>query len=613
MYLLLLFLLFGSTTFAEAITSNPSTYVIQYNDSANKKININRIFDHINPNAPKGGTIIIGDTGKFDSLNYFSSNAPFYSTVINATLAKKIDETSGYYHGLIAETIDLSYQNHYITFTIRPEAKFNDGTPITAEDVAFSFLTLKKASKKNGNNYYKFIDTYIIKSEKEIKFIMNTNANKNAYFELCSMPILSKIFWQNYDFTKKLTEIPIISGPYEISDFQFNSYITYTKLDNWWGDNLLFLQGQYNFDTVKIKYYQDYDEFYKAFKEQQYDILLSSGTELKKYSTIIDKGKVKIKALKDVLVHGMEGLVFNTRREIFKNIKVREALTYTFNFAHLQNKLAPLDIIRPKSYFNNSELGATGKPSPEELKLLLPFKYQLDPRVFTQEYIPPIAPKISSTPESLSSNLNKAIDLLNQAGWIINDQNIMVNETTKQPFEFEIILNDEETNTEAKLLANNLKLIGIKVILTTLEPKQYADRYKNFNYDMVYAYWHTTSSPGAELINSFSTESAQQNGSLNYSGINNNAVDYMLYKIINAKNKKELVIAAKALDRILRWSIIVIPTSYFDNLQIAYWENISIPKNINNLSIDSFWSAKLKLKKNKRIKKSKDEACAIIN
>ena len=583
--------------------AKPVQYISKYkNDTEVVKIDPNSHFDYANPNAPKGGELVMATLGSFDSLNRFTvlGKSAARLDLMYARLTKKRYDISGYYHGLIAKTIDLSYQDKYITFTIRPEAKFSDGTPITAEDVAFSFVTLRDKGVSFYRNYYSQIKKYIIKDKLTIQFIFNEDAGNSAYFALCDMSILSKNFWRGRDFKQTLTKIPIVSGPYKIKEFKFGKYITYERVKNWWGENVPATKGHYNFDIIKYKYYKDSTVLKEAFKAGEYDIRYETVSKswYKDYNfDAVKKGLVKLKEFTYYYPIGMKGFVFNTRRKIFKDIKVREALTYVFDFDRLNNVLSSGKLIRSKSYFNNSELGATGTPSPEELKLLLPFKDQLDPRIFTQEYIPPSTLK----PNSLRKNLQTAINLFAKAGWSINNQGIMVNNKTNKPFEFTILEKTEKTST--MLFISNLKRIGINAKIKRVNASQYYWYRTKFNYDMVINYWAISAAPSTELINKFGSKSANQNASSNYSGIQSPAADAMIEKIISAKTRKELIIATNALDRILRWSIIVIPRVYFSGLFTAYWDKIAMPKKLDYLyspDSDTFWSKEAELKQNKK-------------
>ncbi|MGN1091018.1 MAG: extracellular solute-binding protein, partial [Alphaproteobacteria bacterium] len=378
-------------------------------------------FDYVNPNAPKGGVLKQASFGSFDTFNPFTikgNSAPGVGLIFETLMTSSADEPFTQY-GLIADKIDTPADRSYVRFHINDKAYFNNGDKMTPDDVIFSFETLRDFGAPQYRYYYR--DVAKVSAEKDgwIRFDFNTNENRELPLILGQMPVLSKKDWKDKDFTATRLDVPVGSGAYKLKDFALNRYVIYERDKNYWGKDLPVNQGINNFDEIRFDIYRDTTVAVEAFKSGAYDIRIEN--EAKKWATAYNTpdmktGKMKRQEFSHHLPSGMQGFVFNTRKELFKDKKVREALQYVLDFNWLNDKLFYSSYTRTKSYFDNSYLAATGRPSTEEIKLLTPFKDKLDPRVLSEEIL---VPQLDSANPRVQ--LMKALSLLKQAGWTVQN------------------------------------------------------------------------------------------------------------------------------------------------------------------------------------------------
>ena len=547
-------------------------------------------FDYVNFDAPKGGSIKLHQIGSFDTLNNFilkGSPVVNLSQVHDSLLTQSFDEPFTMY-GLVAESISVPEDRSWVIFKIRKEAKFHDGNPIRVEDIIWTLNTLKE----KGHPFFKFYYGNVKTAEKisinEVKFIFQGERNLELPLIIGQMKILSKKYWED-KFEDVLLESPVGSGPYRVKSFKAGRTIEFERVDDYWGKNLSVNKGRFNFQKVIIEYFRDATVALEAFKSGDYDFRQEN--QAKRWAnaynfTAIENGHVKKESVKHEIPTGMQGFFINTRKEIFKNRVVRKALNYAFDF-EWTNKILFFDQYkRTASFFSNSDLASSDLPSKEELELLDSFKNQLPNEIFNTIYENPI----NNGSGNVRKNLRIADKLLYDAGWIIKDGK-RINKETGIPLKFTILLVSPEFERIALPYARNLKKIGIEAKVRTVDSAQYERRLESFSFDITVVSLGQTLSPGNEQRDFWNSTSATINGSRNYAGVSSPAVDFLIDKIIAAKNREDLISATKALDRFLLFGYYVVPHWHIQNFRIAYWDKFGQPK-INpkyDLGIDAWW------------------------
>ena len=367
-------------------------------------------------------------------------------------------------------------------YTLRPEAKFHDGTPMTPEDVVWTFETLRAKGQPMYRSYYGDVAKVEKEGERGVRFVFKTTQNRELPQIIGEMPVLSKKYWSGRDFEKTTLDPPLGSGPYKIEKLDPGRSITYRRVPDYWAANLPVDKGRFNVDTIRYDYYRDATVALEAFKAGQYDLRLENSS--KDWATGYDgpalrAGSIKKEAIPNQLPSGMQGFGYNLRRPIFQDPRVREALAYAFDFEWSNKSLFYGAYTRTRSYFDNSELAATGVPKGEELKILEPFRGQLPDAVFTTEYDPP---KYDGS-GNIREGLRKALELLKEAGWSFKDEKL-VNDKTGQPFEFEFLLDNPQFERIVLPFADNLKRMGITARVRTVDTAQYQRRMETFDFDM---------------------------------------------------------------------------------------------------------------------------------
>ncbi len=553
-------------------------------------------FDYTNPDAPKGGTVTLPAIGTFDNLNQFilkGNNAAGLGLLFDTLTVGSLDEPFSEY-GLIAESIEIPEDRSWVIFTLRPEARWQDGTPVTVDDVIWTLDTLKT----KGHPFYRAYYANIVKAEKvgdrQVKMIFDGKMNRELPLIAGQMPVLPKHYYEKVEFDKTTLTPPLGSGPYRIKSVDPGRTIVYERDPNYWGADLPVNRGRYNFDEVRYEYYRDASVALEAFKAGDYDIQEENNS--KDWATAytgpaFDKGLIVREEIPNQRGTGMQGFVFNTRRPIFKDPKVRAALAYAFDFEWTNENLFYGQYQRTESYFSNSELASSGLPSPAELKLLEPFRDQLPPEVFTKEYRAP-----STEDTDLRHNLRIALQMLQDAGWEVQNGRL-VNKQTGQPLAFEILLVQPAFERIVGPFVQNLKRLGIQATYRTIDTAQYQNRLDDFDFDMVVGSWGESESPGNEQRDFWGSRAADTPGSRNLAGIKSPVVDALIDKIIQAPTREDLVTATHALDRVLLWGHYVIPNWHITYDRVAYWNKFSRPKIDPKYGIDLFawWIDPVKL------------------
>ena len=546
-------------------------------------------FPYVNPDAPKGGTMRQAAIGTFDSFNGFiikgtAVNPPgLYDTL----MVSSSDEPFTKY-GLLAETIETPEDRSWVEFTLREEARWHDGVPVTPEDVIWTFETLLDKGRPFFRFYFGSVEAVEQVGERGVKFTFKPGENRELPLILGQLTVLPKHYWEGRDFEETTLDPPLGSGPYRVADFETGRYLEMERVEDYWGAKLPTKIGHHNFDSIRTDYYRDATVAIEAFKAGEFDVRAENSS--KAWATSYDIPAVRRgDILKEEIPHarpaGMQGFVFNMRRSIFEDAQVREALAYAFDFEWSNETLFYGQYIQSRSYFDNSDMAATGLPSQAELDLLEPLKADLPPRVFTQEYQPP-----TTVGGSLRANLRTAIGLLKEAGWALKD-GVMTRVADGTPLEFEILLVSPLFERIALPFRENLKRIGVEISVRTVDRAQYIRRRDAFDFDMSVAVWGQSESPGNEQRDFWSSAAAERENSRNLSGLQNPAIDQLVETLIAAPDRDSLVTRVKALDRALQWSFLVIPHWHTRYDRLIHWAYIARPQVTprQGLNLSTWW------------------------
>jgi microcin C transport system substrate-binding protein len=552
-------------------------------------------FDYVNPDARKGGNLILSGFGNFDSLNpYLLKGAPaegLGQLIFEPLMVQSLDEPYSLYAHL-AQDIQLASDKLSVTFRLNPKAKFSDGSSVLAEDVKYSFDTLKS---DKANPQYRFywadIKRATVLGPRKIRFDF-VRVNPEVHLITAQMPVFSRKWVGKKSFDKLSRTKPIGSGPYVIDSYQLGKDITYVRNPDYWARNLNTRRGMFNFDRVIYKYYKDETVQLEALKAGEYDFRLENYSKqwAKGYVGPQFDNKLIIKqALPHKNIAGMQGFFFNTRRELFKDKRVRQALALAFDFNWSNKNLFYGQYTRCDSYFSNSELAASGLPQGDELRLLNKYRKQLDPEVFSKVW----QPSQTDKPGDLRANLKKAKDLLAQAGWTIRD-GVLKNDKGRV-FEFDVMLAQKGFERILAPYAHHLKKLGITVRYRTVDVSLYIRRIRTFEFDVIVSSYSQSQSPGNELYNYWHSRSAKQEGSRNLIGISDPVVDALIDEVVFSKNRKKLVTAVRALDRVLLHGEYLVPNWYINVHRVAYWDKFEQPKTLplyyeaESWALSSWW------------------------
>ena len=508
-------------------------------------------FDYANPVAPKHGELTLMGLGTFDSLNPYLlkgiSAGGLSVLVFESLLEKSLDEPFSMY-GLIADNFYLADDALSVTFHINPLARFSNGDAITAEEVKYSFDTLmSKAAHPQFRVYFGDVKSATVIDRLIIRFDFK-NKNRELHMIIGEIPIFSKKWAGDTAFEKLSDTKPIASGPYTVEKYARGKNIKYVRNSNYWAKDLAVRKGMFNFDRITYKYYKDSTIALEAFKAGEFDFFFENYSKRWARShegPRYESGEIIKKGLTHNNNAGMQGFAFNTRRDKFKDVRVRRALSLAYDFEWANKKLFYNQYVRGYSYFSNSELASQGLPEGKELALLEKYRHQLPEEIFTRQW----QPATTLAPDSLRNNLIQARDLLREAGWTIQD-GVLKNQQG-QMFILDVLLVQKGFDRIVAPYAHNLKKLGIKTNYRKVDSSLYKRRLDTFDFDMVVTSFSTSVSPGNELMNMFHSSAAELKGSNNLPGINDPVVDQLITHIIQAENREQVVIASRALDRAL--------------------------------------------------------------
>lgn len=551
-------------------------------------------FDYVNPDAPKGGTLTMAVVANgFDSFNPFDIrgiSAAGISDYLYDTLLESSDDEPFSAYGLIAESLETPEDRSYVVFNLRQQARFHDGEPITADDVKFSFDTLTTQGHPFFRNYYADVRSVTVEGPSRVRFDFKGTSNRELPLILGQMPILPEHYWADREFGRNGLNSPLGSGPYRIGNFEAGRSVTYQRVDDYWAEDLGVRNGRFNFDQITYDYYNDDTVALEGFKAGSFNFRVESSA--KNWATAytgqrFENGTIVKEAIEHQRPSGMQGFAFNTRRKVFADPRVREALAYGFDFQWANKNLFFDQYTRTDSFFENSDLASSGLPEGRELEILDRFRDQLPESVFTTPYQPPT----TAGQQGLRENLRTAMTLLESAGYVIRDGK-MVNRETGDPLSFEILLFQKSFERIVLPFKNNLGRLGIDVTVRLVDSNQYIQRLREFDYDMITQVFGQSDSPGNEQREYWHSSTVEAKGSRNYMGVSDPAIDELVTMVIQAPNREELVYRVRALDRALLHHHYVIPHWHLRSDRVAYWSHLQRPPKTpkNGIDPDNWWA-----------------------
>lgn len=543
---------------------------------------------YANPDAPKGGTLKLAKTGSFNSLNHHIINGTAAEGLeyINDKLMQRVwDEPFGLY-GLVATSADISADRSEIIFHLDPAARFHDGKPMTADDVKFSFDSYKTYGHPVRRRVYGLVDKVDIIDSRTIRFHFGPGYDRESVMILAMMPVLPKHYWttEGRDISKTTLTPPLGSGPYKIDSVEPGRKITYTRVKDYWAADKFMNRGLYNFDTLSYTYFRDDDVSLQAFIAGDYDLRreYDIGKWTSGYAMTAEKQK---HILREEIAHGrpewLRAFVFNTRRPLFADRRVREALSLMFDAEWINRNIFAGEMRRINSLYPNAELAATGKPVGAEREILEQYKADLPPEVFNDAYR---APDTSGRAEQ-----KRAVELLKDAGYTFADQKLV--DKNGQNFTFEILLDNPADEKIALAYARRLERIGVNVKIRTVDAAQFAGRLESFDYDMVSFKWINSLSPGNEQTNYWGAKAAHNPGSRNYAGIDNKAIDALADSIARTTDRVGLVARTRALDRAIMAGHYMVPLFYLGRDLVAHDVAVKRPEAVPvyGVVLETWW------------------------
>jgi microcin C transport system substrate-binding protein len=553
-------------------------------------------FEYVNPTAPKGGTLRIGAQGTFDNFNPVVGGvkgviAASIGLVQETLLTSALDEVATEY-GLLADAVSFPADFSSVTYRLRPEAKWHDGTPVTPEDVIFSFEAFKTHHPRLAA-YYGHVVKAAKSGEHEITFSFDQPGNRELPQIVGQLTVLPKHWWDGTDgngnkrdIAATTTEPPLGSGPYRIREFVAGRSIVFERVKDYWGRDLAVNIGQNNFDEIRVEYYRDSTVSREAFKGDQID--WRTEPSAKDWATAYDFPAVQDKRV--VLeqfpmrsVGIMQALVFNTRRDKFKDPRLRRAFNFAYDFEELNKQIFYNQYQRLSSYFDGTDLASSGLPEGKELDILEPLRAKVPPEVFTTVYKNPVG----GSPEAVRANMREATRLLREAGYEVRDTRL-VDTRTGEPLSVEILIDDPSYERLVVFLKPALERLGMTVTLRAVDNAQYQNRLRQWDFDIISNVWAQSLSPGNEQRYYWGSEAADTPGTRNFAGIKDAAVDALIERVIFAKDREDLVAACRALDRVLLWHHYVVPQFYLFKQRVARWDRFGRPDMLPKYGIHGF-------------------------
>lgn len=558
-------------------------------------------FEHlsyVNPDAPKGGKMTYGVVGTFDSMNPFivqggTTSArglrdPVFGALVFESLLARDDNEAFTLYGLIAETVETPADRSWVEFTLNPAARFSDGEPVTVDDVIFSFEILRDKGRPNYQAYYSKVESVVRVGDRGVRFNMPDANDRELPLILGLMPILPKHAIDPETFDKSTLKVPIGTGPYRVSEISAPNYVVFTRNPDYWAKDLPIKRGLDNYDEIRVEYYRDENTMFEAFKKGLY--LVNPEGDPSKWNTAYDfpavnDGRVAKETFDTATPKGMSGFVFNTRRPYFADIRVRKALAKLIDFEWINKNLYYNSFIRADGYFNDSELSSIGRPASDRERVLLePFPDAVSEEAMAGTYRP------TSMADGERRVLRDALSELQQAGYELRGD-VLVHAESGAPLAFEILVATREDERLALAYQRTLARIGVKVSVRSVESSQYQKRRQTFDFDMIRFTWTVSLSPGNEQLNRWSSAAADIEGSFNYPGAKEPALDALIEAMLSAPTREDFVAAVRAYDRVLISGFYVAPLFYLPDQWLARWTTIEHPDvtPITGYNLPSWW------------------------
>ncbi|KAA0682948.1 extracellular solute-binding protein [Roseomonas genomospecies 6] len=540
-------------------------------------------FAYVNPDAPKGGTLRQAVTGGFDTLNpHVVKGVPALGLgfVFETMLTRSWDEPFSLY-GLLAESLEVPEDRSAAAFHLNPAARWHDGAPVTSSDVLFSLEVQRAHGTPNRRQFYAKVASAEAPDDRTVRFTFTPGPDGRYDREMPLlmglMPIHSKAWWAGREFERTTLDPPLGSGPYRVRQAEAGRRIVYERVADYWGRDLPSRRGLFNADTLDFTYYRDDSVALEAFMAGQGDVRRESDPA--KWATGYDgpalrEGRIVLEELPHRRPEFARGLIFNTRRPQFQDIRVRQALGLATDFVWIGKTLFHGALVRTASYYPNSELAADGLPGPDEAAVLEPFRDRLPPELFTRPFALPQTD--GSGPAGARANLREALRLLGEAGWQVRGGRLV--DGAGRPFAFEILLGNPADERVALEYARSLERLGIAATVRTVDNAQYQARLDGFDFDMTLRWWVSSLSPGNEQLYYYGSEAADQAGSRNYPGIRDPVVDAIAASIAEARTRAELVARVRALDRVLLWGHYMVPLFHSPVDRMARWSRLKRPQ-----------------------------------
>lgn len=547
-------------------------------------------FPYVNPDAPKGGEMVQGAVGTFDSFNPFivrGSPAADISRTYDTLLRENADEAEAAY-GHLAQVIETAADGHSVAFELRPEARFHDGMPVTAEDVAWTFEMLRTQGRPNYRQYYADVQSVTVDGPRRITFHLKSASNREMPLILGQLIVLPRHWWAARDFSRPLTEVPLGSGPYKVERFELGRTLVMGRVTDYWARDLPTARGQFNFDRRRTEYFRDATVALQAFKAGQTDFRQENIA--KEWATAYDfpalkRGLVKKEEIRHRLPTGMQGFAMNTRREVFKDSRVRNALALVFDFEWANANLFYNAYARTGSYFSNSELASQGLPEGAELTLLERYREKVPTSIFTRPFHLPVTDGTGNNREEL----RRALGLLRQAGWDVKERRLV--DAQGRQMSFEILLDSPAFERVALPYVQWLGRLGIDAHVRTVDPAQFQRLSDNYDFDMTVTVVPQSDSPGNEQLGFWSCAAGKLEGGDNVMGVCDPVVDSLVGVLVAAPNRDAQIAAARALDRVLLAGWYVVPHWHVQSVRIAYWDRFGRPQQPvrTGIALDSWW------------------------
>jgi microcin C transport system substrate-binding protein len=533
-------------------------------------------FPYVNPDAPKGGDVALSNVGTFDSFNQFivqGTAAADMNRIYDTLLISSSNEASTSY-GHLAKTIEVAGDRSWVAFELHPEAHFNDGKPVTAEDVVWTFNTLRAKGRPFYQQYYADVKDVTVEGPLRAVFHFSTNGNRELPMILGEMPVLPKHWWDGRDFSKPLTDPPLGSGPYRIGQFEFGRTVSFERVPDWWGAKMPTGIGRFNFDRLRTEYFRDATVALEAFKAGSIDFRQENIS--KQWATAYDfpaaqQGLVKKEEIRHHLPTGMQGFAMNTRRPVFQDVRVRKAIAWAYDFEWANKNLFYSAYTRTDSYFSNSDLASSGIPEGAELALLDKYRDKLPPTLFTEPFRLPVTDGSGNDRKELKESLA----MLQSAGWQVKDLKLV--DPQGNQMSFEIVLDEPAFERVALPYVQNLSRLGIDARVRTVDPSQYQQLMDNYDYDMTVAVFGESDSPGNEQVGYWSCASGKQIGGDNEMGVCSPVIDELVQLLITAPDRERLITVAHALDRVLLSGWYLVPHWHSQVIRAAFWNRFARP------------------------------------